>query len=262
MPTNNSEAAIAFYGVTHSAEAVEAFYRSVVEWFQCLGYPPEKAAISAPGHSGKYVSFARADAKLTKNGFAGVTTMEISALIPDAQFLASDYFLTAQYSREYSFMYVSSLEFVAPLSRSVMLPLALKIVECARPEYGIGYMRDHSLGPSLYAVGICQGEGLSYEEGLRISRWCDASDAHVWREGLLRDIYCWNFLTAPQLAKLVHGMQLKQWVAEGSERGTLTPLSNGVCLWEVPEENISSVRLKLDQAGCIFDWNKHIHLIS
>lgn len=262
MSIENPESGIAFYSVRHTAETVETFYSSVVEWFQSLGYPPDKAAIRAPGHSGKYVSFGRADVKLAKNGFAGVTSMEISALMPDAQFLANDYFLTAQYSRKFSFMYVGSLGSIASLSRSVMLPLAQRIIDCACPEYGIGYMRDRSLGPSLYAVGINKGEELSYEEALRISRWGNASKAHVWREGLLRDIYPWNFITHAHLRKQVNGISLQEWIVQDSQRGEIIPLSKDISLWDIKEINILTVRKILQDNNIIFELDKHIHLLD
>jgi hypothetical protein len=79
----------------------------------------------------------------------------------------------------------------------------------------------------------------------------------VFREGLLRDVYPWNFLTLPQLTRQVRGIALEQWIQRDARRGKLGLLCDGVSLWEVAEANIPEIRQELRQAHVIFDWRKY-----
>src|SRR5437763_168555 len=93
-------------------------------------------------------------------------------------------------------------------SRSAAIGEECWVVRYVIPEYGIGYARPAPLGPTWYAIGICQGFPISltkaeYEQKLTISRWANAMRARVWQRGVLRDVYPWNFLTQPQLSASV-----------------------------------------------------------
>jgi hypothetical protein len=258
---------VAFYGIDPSAKSAAAFYHTVIEWFKSLGCPPDKAGIRGPGHSGKLGSFSRADAKLKKAGFEGVKSMEVLCSTPQA-LTGNDYFLTADWSVEYSYALVAARSSLATLSPPSMLPVTQTLAQVLKPEYGIGYTRLHRHGPAMYAIGICQGLGLGgygvdlndaeREDADSISRWGDAMAVQVWQKGILRDVYPWNFLTSSHLTKQIAGVPLEQWVRQDARRGTLSPLGDGVSLWEVTEANISDVRRLLRQSGIIFDWKKHL----
>jgi hypothetical protein len=97
------------------------------------------------------------------------------------------------------------------------------------------------------------------EEGLRVARWCDIGmDREVYRDGLIRDVYPWSFLTKPQLSRLVGKITLQKWIEQDAARGKLTAMPNGVLLWEVEESRIAGIRKELDEAGVIFDWRKFV----
>src|SRR5262249_36950910 len=159
-----------------------------------------------------------------------------------------DYLLMASWSAKYLYACIVSRSSIVPLSRSAMLPFVQDIVGILKPAYGIGYKRDHRLGPAMYAVGICQGLGpggygvglseAEREEADSISNWGDGMASRIWQQGLLRDVYPWNFLTGHQLAKLVDSVPLEQWIRLDARRGTLDPLSDDVFLWEVKEHDL------------------------
>lgn len=96
----------------------------------------------------------------------------------------------------------------------------------------------HRLSPDLYAVGVLRLEpeeistGEAYQELLNVPRWLDMGmRLGVWRQGVLRDVYPWNFLTAPQLAAKVEGCSLRAWISQDVRRGTLTAVSDAVVPW-------------------------------
>lgn len=83
-------------------------------------------------------------------------------------------------------------------------------------------------------------------------------DRQVYREGVLRDVYPWNFLTASHLTAQVNNMVLQDWIQQDEQRGQLKPLNDDVWLWEVNEENILAVRYTLWDAGIIFNWKNYL----
>jgi len=255
--------AIVFYGVDLTTEAVGCVYDAVVGWYKALGHPPDKAAIRGPGHSGKFTSFEHADSKIRRNGIDGVTDFELYALMENAKLVASDYLLAAVCSKKHSYMYVVARSSIAPLSGPAILPLTKQMAGCRSPEYGIGYTRDHHLGPCTYAVGISEGLGLGgtgtpqREEALRISFWMRAMGDRLWRQGVLRGIYPWNFLNTAQLGMPIDGISLRQWIERDPHRGKLEPLNDGSFLWEIEVADLPSVRQVLQKAEIIFDWRKY-----
>ena len=153
------------------------------------------------------------------------------------------------------------------LTVSSLFPLASKIVSILRPQYGIGYYRDWKLSPYFYAIGMPQGLGCDIgpdppeveEEIENISRWGDALyEKAVYTEGILRDVYPWNFLTASALKKKVDDVPLKKWIESSASRGSLKPLSQGVVLWQVKQANIPRIRKVLWDAGIIFNWRNYL----
>ena len=130
-----------------------------------------------------------------------------------------------------------------------------------KPEYGIGYIRESNLGPTLYAVGLVEGLGLEDEddlESINISFWTEARELHIWRQGILRDVYPWNFLTAPQLSRPVNGVPLEEWIVSKPGRGKLSCVSEGTALWEVDVAELPEVRRALWHAGNLYNWPKHV----
>ena len=135
-----------------------------------------------------------------------------------------------------------------------MLAIATAMAEDLRPEYGIGYNRLRREGPEWFAVGICHSQGVddavskvsgeAYEERLVISRWGDAMDERLWRKGILRDVYPWNFLTRPQLSTRVGAEPLRRRVRQDARRGTLKEISGPIVLWEVRQTEIPQVRMR------------------
>jgi hypothetical protein len=264
--TSISEAcsAVAFYGIEPSAKAAEGFCHTVVKWFNELGYPPDRIGVTGPGHSGRKVSFARGSAKLRETGFEGVTDVELVCYVTNTPSGERAYLLTAIYdgrgeSADAHFVARSSL---AKLSPTSMLPIARNLAHDLKPAYGIGYTREYRFGPDWYAMGINHSGGAvltgeAYEEARNVSRWCDLGMVkQVWRGGLLRDVYPWNFLTAPHLDATVDGRPLRDWIRQDAQRGSLTDVTDAVVLWDVPEESIPEVRSRLKEAHVLFDWRR------
>ena len=261
----------AFYGIDASSTSANSFYKTVVHWCAQVGYPPEKIVVHGSGYSGKYVSFNRTNSKLQKVGFDGVQDFEIYSLRPGAKKTMFDYYIDVIFNGEsenngkfessYAAIAVSS--HISTLSSDSLLPLVQAMIQSLKPVYGIGYTRQRKDGPLLYVVGIGQGirptSGPEYEEAVRHAHWGRLGmRRQIYREGTIRDVYPWNFLTTPHLEAEINGSSLQQWIQQDINRGSLSLLNDGVWLWDVAEPNIPGVRSTLWDAGIIFNWRNYL----
>lgn len=254
--------AVALYGIDPGKKSVIGFYQTVLRCFDELGYPVDKVGVVGPGHSGELVLLQRGNAELFETNFDGVTALDIYSLLPDARIPPREYILSASYSTTYSYAVVASRSSVMPLHSSGILKLTHDLVRQVNPVYGIGFIRAHRLGPTPYAIGLAQGLALvgpEDDEALLISKWSYIGlKQQVYRDGLLRDVYPWNFLTRPQLDRPVGRTTLEQWIGQGPCRGTLTRFTSDVWFWEVQDAEIPELRRELHDAGAIFDWRKFL----
>jgi hypothetical protein len=251
--------ALAFYGFRPSAQAAEAFYRAMLKWFTELGYPPDKGGVRGPGFGSQLGSFGRFKARLEKKGFRKVTGVDLIATTPDAEFWSSDYYVAASYiGDEMLTASIVARTSIARLTETSLLPVAREVAAILKPVYGIGYTRAHKLDPSGYAIGanIDRGEltGRALEEENEIAAWSETLFTdHVYRKGILRDVYRWNFLTRPHLTKKVGGVPLDRWIRQNARRGTLGEFGRGLHFWEVAAKDIPAVRQTLRKAGLILE---------
>jgi hypothetical protein len=94
-------------------------------------------------------------------------------------------------------------------------------------------------------------------EGGHIGFWMDAVDMRVWEQGKLRDVYPWNFLNEAQLSRPVGGVPFADWIRAAPGRGTLEPFGE-MHFWEVPAEDIRTLRRTLWLEGNIYYWPRDI----
>lgn len=256
---------IAFYGVDSSSIAAANFYGTVTHWCQQLGYPPEKIVVHGPGHSGKCVSFSRINSRLQKVGFDGIQDFEIYSLPSNAKYPMFDYCIDAIYNNDSQSSYaaIAASPHLLQLCTDSTFSLAQTIIQDLKPIYGIGYTRERREGPLLYVIGIGQGIGPSsgeaYEKRVEEGHWGGLGmERQVYREGVIRDVYPWNFLTNPHLEAKVNNISLQDWIQQDEIRGNLCPLHNGMWLWKVAKQNILTIRSTLWEAKIIFNWKNYL----
>lgn len=261
---SNERFVLAFYGIASSPMAGKEFFQTVEQWFSAIGYHPDKLGVAGKYYGGKIANFSRSKKYLEKTGFAELQSFDMHASLPNAKVPGMEYYVSASFSCHsddggYAIVAVPS----SFSDKHIWLPVAHNIINNLHPIYGIGYKRKLELGPVKYALGICQGleiglTGEAYDEARNISRWCDMGMVkQVYRKGLLRDVYPWNFLTHLHLDWNINGKSLKQWISQEDNHGYLIPIIEGEFLWEVKETHIPELRRILHDQGRIFDWKKH-----
>ena len=77
-------------------------------------------------------------------------------------------------------------------------------------------------------------------------------EEELYRKGLLRDVYLYNFLTEPQLSRFVAGGTLQQWIQQDTSRGQFAAFHGNVWLWSVDGLAIPELREILRREGVIF----------
>lgn len=256
---------VAFFGFNSSELAAKRFFHAVVGCFQQLDCPPDKIVVGRGEKDGRTVGFKRGAAKLLQKGFADIGYLCIQAMLPEWKFVASDFLCSADRSLRFNYSTIcvnaGLLNNIDPMA----VPMLRELVEALSPEYGIGYVRKFSMGPNFFAIGLNYGNQLArtaeeHEEEMQISRWgYSATPRKLWREGIIRDVFPWNFLTEPQLQGKVKetNQSLEEWIRSDPNRGTLQELPKAVKLWTVAEENIKPVREVLWKNRSIYDYHVH-----
>jgi hypothetical protein len=196
-------------------------------------------------------------AKLKKTHFADVECLEIHSRPPKQTPRVVDGGMSVDFSLRDSYWVFSAGS--SMLATDQLLDIAHTSIRYLKPPYGIGYQRDQKHGPVFYALGINfsygptdEFSGPEYDAAVRVSHWTDAMDERVYMQGILRDIYPYNFLTEPQLTRNVGVKPLNDWISTDSSRGELSHFEGDVWLWSVPDEQIPTLRDELRQHGMIF----------
>ncbi len=152
-----------------------------------------------------------------------------------------------------------------PLERELFIDLVFRMSAFCRPSYGYAFRRAFSAGPELFAHDIGFGESALYddEESKRMTRWFHertdgasqgrpAPFRHL--EGMHRDVFPLNILTASHLAREIAGMPLRDWIEADAARGTIVEIVAGSWIWAVPGRAIAEVRRHLRTAGLLVDY--------
>jgi hypothetical protein len=261
-PWSDRAAVIAFYGIDGSVEAMRSFYHQGIEIFETLGYPVEKMAVQGPGFSGNYTMFKRTHPKLQKVGFNAITAFELAVLLPNTWDPMVDFLIYTSCEVDKQIAYIAVNSSVSRLPSETMETIAQGAIQCLKPVYGIGYNREYKIGPTFYVRGAgyigapdvkMPISGPELEEEVRHGHWGRLGiQKHVYREGVIRDVYPWNFLTTPHLEARVGNCSLHDWIQQDAQRGHLKLLNQGVWLWEVAESNIPIIRPDLWDPDIIF----------
>lgn len=254
---------LAFYGIQESLRCLKPVYEAVLNWLQTHDCPPNRLGVHGKGFSGKLVSFRRTDSRLQKLGFRDIEGISIASAPPEYDSQAIDGRMSADMSIRNEYTILAMDASIGDIE--AMWDIARVVVARLGPCYGIGYTLERRKGPVFYALGLNYNRsgdkivtcGPEYEEEVRISSWTDGMDQRVYREGLLRDVYPWNFLTTPHLTRRVADVSLRTWIEKDSKRGRLSPFEGETSLWSVDEAAIPVLRSELRNAGVIFDARLH-----
>jgi hypothetical protein len=261
--------ALAFYGFQLTESLKAQAYRKTVEWFEQVGYKPSHLHFYDAKLQGPTGVFANTAPKLAKAGFSNVEHLDIFHLAPGRRIDGRHPGLTVGFSFKpdstqhgitecWSHMDLEVISSIFSLRCPELQSFADLMVTVLRPEYGIGYY-----GDSGYATGFAPYAGnveLTPEEE-EYADWIGAwgnfgMPQRVYRQGLIRDVYPWNFVATRVLDAPAGKISIEKWIQQDARHGSLTRLTTQCTLWEVKDEDIPGVRKVLWDVGRIFDPNK------
>ena len=254
---------LVFYGVT-PREGDLVLLSEVDELFSAVDLPTSHLHVSAPGFGRRYLRFGPAWKRLLEAPLERVDSVSLYTM-PDGWQSTSDWLVECHLERDESCFILSvGLEHV-PDGVERILGFVLPRLQRIHPGYGIGVLRPRNHWTYLFAMGIGYGggwryEGWEYEENRLTSRWIQGMNDEVWREGVLRDVYPYNLLTAAHLERDVGGVSLRAWIEAHPWRGRLEQHGAEYALWTVDEAHLLEVRRALAPLGALYVLGPENHL--
>lgn len=245
---------VSFYGGTFNSHTLSMAYQYLIEWISSLGLTPTHMSATGKGFSGRQLSFDSLDKRLKKQHF-NVQSYNI-AVIDSREYPKSIKYVpkylvrTELWPRDASGVLICQTK-EQSFDRNVFGMPAIEYIKTLSPAYGYGFYLPYRWGPANYAMGAgTMPPDFVAEESSTLDRY--ASEANRWYrkgrmpkaylQGLLRDVFPWNFLTAPQLDRPIDGEPLRNWIMKESWRGTLKPIDERIMLWDVEVGNIPRIR--------------------
>ena len=152
-------------------------------------------------------------------------------------------------------------DFVFPLDAN-SIEVAKAILACAAntigAAYGYMFVRDVYCFPEWYAHGLPNEPFFSPDAApirVEIGEWFWFCDECLWsrHQPVMRDLYAVNLLSDDHLASaMADGETLRDWIAQGSDRGRLERIGGDRWIWSLTDLEIYKARAALSDAGCLF----------
>lgn len=266
----NDCVAVAFYGIQANATTLKSCYVNLIEWFESVECTPNKLAVDGPGFSGKPIEFAGVNSRLYQKGFSEIDFISAYSMLPTGELPTVHWWATAAVRLDNkSYFFVQARSSVTSLGDDPLKRLIESCIANLNPAYGIAYHRNHDKGPGLYAIGLNfstldnVGVDDNEQEEAAVSKWGQWAMAdEVYRDGILRDVYPYNYLTESHLSMRVGKQTLKQWITADESRGTMRKIGEHMTLWQVEQPQINTIRDILFNAGIIFDWKAYLEKLK
>lgn len=261
---------VAFYALLPAPPgSLERFYDAMLAWFHSFGVRPSHSRLTE--NSGEHVS--------RHEGFRNLACIELD--VRDWNPGWENQPLCKYLRVSHSDCFYAAFPAHIPMN-SFLAGVFPSLLDAMRPAYGIGFTRAQNLGPIEYALGSvpetgplafpkdpagvvrkkCYPTGTPEHEAEEkrnaILNWAKVGMHNaVFRDGFLREVYPWNFLTAYQLVSGVESETLESWITRDPVRGQLTDLGFATKLWTVEPSQKDEIRKALWEAGVIFNWRTY-----
>lgn len=252
---------VSLYGTEFSNTDQIPLLGQVIDFLCAADQTPTHLHLCARGFGKKPLRFKRAWKRLQAANAGDVESITALSLLEEWKSQLTDWTaVCCVYPDITCFQLGASLD-ALPDAEPRIVAFIGQLLDELRPAYGIGFFRKRSRGPSLYGLGMGYGHraysGPEYEESLATSRWTycieEYADKH---QGLLRDVYAYNLLTARHLERAVAGQPLRAWIAARAMRGQLRACADGYWLWTVDRAHIPAVREQLIACDALLAWRE------
>lgn len=122
--------------------------------------------------------------------------------------------------------------------------------------YGILYTSDKITNAIYYAAGNNAARMFPYEDVFAFKKETPGLyDGKGRYSGeMLRMVYPCNLINRRHLQIEIEGMELKDWIMNSKDCGTLTELGQDLWMWEVGMEHLERVNQACGEAGFLVTW--------
>ena len=241
---------VVFYGIQKESIQWQELYEFALNFIESHNQKPSRMTLTGEQvkPSSKTKSFKHYNKIITALEFNGIDGFWIGAGYPENPGGDQDdcfigFYVDCHYGKEL-FLYFRNelLGYDADLLKKIAVNLSCN----TESQFGAAFQINQRLkDPSRYVSAILSdGDNQEMEEN--ILNWDRAyNDKESYKTGDLRDLYPLNFISETHLQRDVFGQSLRQWIESDLVRGTLEPLNGALWTWEIPQENISDLRLQL-----------------
>lgn len=258
--------AVGFYGISVSREDLKGWYESTLAWCQENGLAPDIGAVGGDGFSGKSLRFVNADRKLRQKEFNDVRWLALVTMTEDGTDVVKDAVLSLGWTSDDPAVTIEASGAIASLDDVSLLDLMKHWQVDMDAPYGIGLTMNQGRGPGFYISGMGYQRGdappptpeeAEYEQ--RRGEWGTiGTHFKVYNEGVLRDVYPWNFLSDRHLSREFQGQPFGEWVRKDRSRGTLEQVAEGKWFWCIPRSDVLHVRAALWESNLIFKREDYV----
>jgi hypothetical protein len=289
MFVTETEYALALYGIESGVERMRSFHETVTAWLRGIGLSPDQVLIGRPGLGDISGDLASVTSALDGAGFTGVESEEITVSPEDSKETTTQFVVNATCS-DGRYAVVAVRGTVANYTNGRLVSLAQGLIEALCPSYGYGHHMALFLEPQLYALGkiprlfqmfgppedeedeeseddpadvrdisraLIEDPDKSLEQ---IVQWGKmAMPMELWRKGILRDFYPWNFLNKAQRSAPMEGVTLEEWIKADRFRGKIGPAPCDLAFWAIEPNRIDEIKPVLKRNKVIFDYRDFVH---
>ena len=284
MNVTATDYSLAFYGIKSGVEGMRAFHETVTAWLRVIGLSPDQVVIGRPGQGDIAGDLAHVTSALAEAGFTGVESEEITVSPEDSEATTTQFVVNATCS-DGRYAVVAVRGTVANYTNGRLVSLAQGLIEALSPSYGFGHHMGLFLDPQLYALGkiprlfqmfqppedeedeededdpgdvrdISRALIEDSDKGLeQIVQWGKmAMPMELYRKGILRDFYPWNFLNKAQQSAPIEGVTLEQWIKADRSRGKIGPAPCDLAFWAIEPDRVDEIKALLKRNKLIFDY--------
>jgi hypothetical protein len=251
---------------------MRSFHETVTAWLRGIGLSPDQVLIGRPCLGDISGDLASVTSALDGAGFTGIESEEITVSPEDSEATTTQFVVNATYS-DGRYAVVAVRGTVANYTNGRLVSLAQGLIEALSPSYGFGHHMALFLEPQLYALGKIprlfqmfqppeDEEGDEPEDDPadvrdisramiedpdqsleQIVQWGKmAMPMELYRKGILRDFYPWNFLNKAQRSALVEGVTLEQWIEADRSRGKIGPAPCDLAFWAIEPDRVDEIK--------------------
>ncbi|ODA36607.1 hypothetical protein [Planctopirus hydrillae] len=253
---------MALYGLANAPDNIRMFHENAVEYFRSIGCHPDRISIDGSGFSGKTGDFKKINARFSRATPTEVASISMYSMLPNGDTPLVDW-------QAISFIDTSSKSCVVVAIHSSFVEMndpsfvefSRTCVSLLSPAYGYLFSQAKDNGPFFYAMGMNFGVPSNFKTSdsqLAISRWGDVGlEQEVYRQGVLRDVFPYNYLSEAHVSRRIGDKTFTQWVDSDSWRGTIRPINEKAWLWRVATGDEPRLSAELNDHGMIFDWRSY-----